>query len=103
MDSILNHYFKEEIMAKCEAYFMKYLEDEGAEKEILSNADMQLVEKQLDYLLNMVDDLLAQDEDINDAYANIVDHLVGFCILGKMNEARLCNIINKMLDEKDKD
>jgi len=99
--SIYDQYVKDRIMTECESYFIDYLKRAEVDHEKLNDQDIDIIENQLAYLLTLVDDVLKEQEEPMDAFSDIVDQLIGYCILGKMNEARLCNVINKMLEEKE--
>ena len=88
-------------METCEAHFNEHLKDHNSLDEALTEEDRALIEKQVDDLLILISDTLKkyEPEDL-EAYDDIIDKLVGFCIISKMNEARLCGVINK-LTEKD--
>jgi hypothetical protein len=99
--SMYDRYVKDRIMTECESYFIDYLKRAEVDHEKLSDDDISVIENQLDYLLTLVNNLLIKQEEPMDAFSDIVDQLIGYCILGKMNEARLCDVINKMLEEKE--
>ena len=96
MSGLFDMYLRENILNKCEAFFMQYLEQEDAVDERLDEEDMKLVKVQLDYVLNMIQSILQEKGETEDAYDEIVDKLVGLTIVSKMNEVRLCKILNKM-------
>jgi hypothetical protein len=99
MASIFDLYLKDNIMINCEEYFMDYLESENFENESLTSEDRDLIENQVDNLLMIIEKTYLSFENETDALMEIIDKLIGFCIVGKMNEARLCNIINKLIEE----
>lgn len=101
MPSLFDLYLRNNIMSKCEEYFVDYLKSEGFEKEGLTNEDRKLIEDQVDTLLDMVEKIYLSYKDESDGLLEIVDKLIGYCIVGKMNEARLCNTINKLIEEKE--
>jgi hypothetical protein len=99
---IYDLYIKTKIMQRCESHFMNYLKDMGAENEALNDEDIKLIEKNLSYLMDMMAEIVEEKGDNKDAYAEIIDNIIGFCIMGKMNEARLVRVINeKLKDLKD--
>ena len=105
MNGITDLYVKEEIMAQCEASFAEYLKRENDKSGGLSDEDTVLIRGQLDALFEMMDNILikAREEGIDEftAYSTVVDQLIGYCIISKMNEVRLCNTIDLILKEKD--
>lgn len=105
MNGITDLYVKEEIMAQCESHFAEYLKKENDTTNKLTNDDLDLVRGQLDAIFDLIDDILFQfrEQDLDDmeAYSHVIDQLIGYCILSKMNEVRLCNTIDLMLKEKE--
>lgn len=101
MSSIFDLYLKDSIMSKCEEYFTNYLIKEGFEAEGLTEADRGLIESQIYTLLNAVEKTYNEHENENEGLLEITDKLISYCIIGKMNEARLCNVINELLDESE--
>lgn len=99
MSSVLDYYLKGNILRKCEEHFNAHLKEEGFEHEKLLPKERELMEKQLGYLLDMIVEISSQYEDDFDGYAEIIDKLIGFCIISKMNECRLCRIINNLNDK----
>jgi hypothetical protein len=95
MSSIYDQYLKDNIMDNCLDYFRQYLTEEEAMDEILTEEDQELIYKQIDYIMDMIVRIYNENEDERDALAEIVDKLIGFCIVGKMNEARFCRLLNE--------
>jgi hypothetical protein len=95
MSSIYDMYLKDNIMAKCETYFNQHLKEQNAENENLTEEDREMVKKQIDSLLAMIVDIYTNNKVEENALAEIVDKLIGVCIVGKMNEARLCRLLNE--------
>jgi len=103
MTSMLDLYIKNNIMTACEKYFNEFLEKEGVPEECLTEEERELVGTQIDYLLGMIQDIYMEYEDDLDAYTEISDKLIGVAVLAKMNEARLCRLLNEATDKlKDK-
>lgn len=95
MSSIYDQYLKDNIMTHCLDYFRKYLAEEEAVDEILTEEDQKLIYSQIDYIMDMIVRIYREYDDERDALAEIVDKLIGFCIVGKMNEARFCRLLNE--------
>lgn len=101
MSGMLDLYLKEKIMSRCEASFNEFLKEHDAEEEKLTDKDREIIESQIDYLMDMVEEIYLEFEKETDALIEITDRLIGICIMGKMNEARLCNVINKLVEKED--
>ena len=105
VDGILDLYVKEEILSQCETSFIEYLKVENDKSGGLSDENMDLIKGQLDALFEMMDAIIikAGNEGVNEfeAYSTIVDQLIGYCIISKMNEARLCNVIAQLIEDKE--
>lgn len=99
MSSIFDMYLKNNIISKCEYFFNDYLQQEGVPDEKLTENELAFIEKQLDYLINMIVRTYNKNEDECDALAEITDKLLGFCIVAKMNESRLCRLLNALNKE----
>jgi len=102
MASMFDLYLKNNIITTCEKFFNDFLEKEGVPDEGLTEEERELVGKQVDYLLRMIQDIYMSFEDEMDAYTEITDKLIGAVVLAKMNEARLCRLLN-ILGNKLKD
>lgn len=99
MPSMLDMYMKNNIMTACEKYFNEFLDKEGVPDEGLTEEEREQVEKQVDYLLFMIQDIYTSHDDELNAYIEIIDKLIGVSILAKMNEARLCRLLNDAADK----
>lgn len=97
MSSMFDMYLKNNIMSKCEDFFNDYLKREGALEEKLTEDERESVSEQVDYLIEMMQDICAEHDDGEEekALIEIIDKLFGFGILAKMNEARFCRLLNK--------
>ena len=95
MSSIYDLYMKDNIMSHCEEYFREYLEKEDALDEDLTDTERDIIRLQIDSLTNMIVRTYHNHEDESDALAEIVDQLIGFCIVGKMNELRFCRLLHE--------
>lgn len=103
MTSMFDLYMKNNIMTSCEEFFNVFLEKEGVPEEGLTEEERELVGTQIDYLLGMIEDIYKQYKDDLEAYTEIADKLIGVAVLAKMNEARLCRLLNEANDKlKDK-
>ncbi len=101
-NSIFDLYLKDNIITKCENYFNSYLKQEGIPHEGLNEKEREASYKQLDVILDMITEIqLENGGDTIEAADIVVDKLVGLCIVSKMNEARLCRLLNE--SQKDKD
>lgn len=105
MSGISDLYFREELIKQCEEHFETFIKEQGDEYNNLTDKDYKVVEEQVDFLFEMMDEVIQTHKNENkeeiDAYSQIIDQLCGYCVLSKMNEARLCNIINELIDRKD--
>lgn len=103
MPKLLDFYIKEELLIQCEKHFAKYLEDEDS--GYLTEEDYKILEDQINFIFKLMDEIIAdhkrEGKEEMEAYSQIIDQLCGYLVLGKMNEARLCNILNDMMDGKD--
>jgi hypothetical protein len=99
MTSMFDLYLKNNIMTTCEEFFNVFLEKEGVPEEGLTEEERELVSKQVDNLLAMIQDIYTSHEDDIDAYTEIADKLVGITVVTKMNEARLCRLLNDLQDK----
>lgn len=97
--SMFDLYLKNNIMTACEKHFNDFLEKEGVPDEGLTEEEREIVGTQVDYLLRMIQDIYMEHKDDIEAYTEIADKLVGVCVLAKMNEARLCRILNILTDK----
>lgn len=95
MSSIFDMYLKDSIISECEKFFNDYLKDEGVPEEGLTEGEWETIDKQVDYLIKIIQNIYAENENEVDALTEIVDKFMGLCIVSKMNEARLCRILNK--------
>ena len=104
MPGLWDFYIKADIMENCEAYFNKYLEEEKAPDEGLTDEERETVGRQVDYLLDMMTEIHQEHpDDYNEVTDTIIDKLIGMCVVGKMQEARLCRLLNELTDKlKDK-
>jgi hypothetical protein len=104
MPGLYDMIIKSDIMENCEAFFNKYLEEEGVPDEGLTDDERDLVGQQVDYLLDMMTDIYQEHPDDYDTVTDtIIDKLIGMCVVAKMNEARLCRLLNELNDKlKDK-
>ena len=99
MPGIYDLYLKSDIMESCEEFFNRYLKEEGVPHEGLTEKDREVVGKQVDYLLDMITKIhIDHPDDYDEVTDETIDKLIGMCILGKMNEARLCNLLNECND-----
>lgn len=99
-NSIYDLYIKNDIMAACETYFNKYLKKEGVPHEGLTEEERELVSRQIDFILEMITRISAKHGDNEQAAADdIADKLVSLCVIAKMNEARLCRLLNEAADK----
>lgn len=99
MTSMFDLYLKNNIMTACEKYFNEFLEKEGVPEEGLSEEERDVVGTQIDYLLTMIQDIYTAHKDETDAYTEITDKLMGVAVIAKMNEARLCRLLNEAVDK----
>ena len=100
MPSIYDLYIRDNIMEICEAHFNEHLKDLNGPGEALTEEDRDFIRKQLDDLLTLISDTLGHYGTENlEGYDDIIDKLVGFCIISKMNEARLSRIITSMTEK----
>ncbi len=91
-------------MATCETFFNKYLEKEGAAHEGLNEEEREIVGRQIDFILEMITRVSEKHgEDEQRAADDIADKLVSLCIVTKMNEARLCRLLNEATDKLKED
>ncbi len=87
-------------MAACETYFNKYLKKEGVPFEGLIEEERELVGRQIDFILEMIAQISLKHGDDDQAAADdVADKLVSLCIITKMNEARLCRLLNEATDK----
>jgi len=96
-------YLKNNIMTTCEKFFNNFLEKEGVPEEGLTEEERELVGKQVDNLLRMIQDIYTNLENEVDAYTEIADKLIGITVVTKMNEARLCRLLNELQDKLEGD
>ena len=99
MTSMFDLYLKNNIMTTCEEFFNEFLKKEGVPEEGLTEEERELVSKQVDNLLTMIQDIYTGHGDDIDAYTEIADKLVGITVVTKMNEARLCRLLNDLQDK----
>ncbi len=99
MTSMFDLYLKNNIMTTCEEFFNVFLEKEGVPEESLTEEERELVGKQVDNLLRMIQDIYTSGKNDLDAYTEIADKLVGITVVTKMNEARLCRLLNELQDK----
>ena len=96
MPGLYDMIIKSDIMENCEAFFNKYLEEEGVPDEGLTDKERELVGDQVDYLLDMMTNIYNEHPNDYDAVTDtIIDKLIGMCVVAKMNEARLCRLLNE--------
>lgn len=87
-------------MAACETYFNNYLKEEGVPHEGLTEEEREVVSRQVDFILEMITALdLKHNGDEQAATEEIVDKLISVCIVNKMNESRLCRLLNEASDK----
>ncbi len=99
MTSMFDMYLRDTIMTTCEKFFNNFLEKEGVPDERLTDEEREQVSIQIDNLLIMMEDIYRSHDDDLSAYTEIADKLVGISVLAKMNETRLCRLLNKLTDE----
>lgn len=100
MAGLYDLYIKNDIMENCEAFFNQYLKEEGVPEEGLTEDERELVGDQVDYLLDMMTKIhLDHPDDYNEVTDTIIDKLIGMCVVAKMNEARLCRLLNELTDK----
>jgi hypothetical protein len=97
--SMFDLYLKNNIMTACEKYFNDFIEKEGVPDERLTEEERELVGTQVDYILKMIQNIYMKHEDDMEANTEILDKLIGICVLAKMNEARLCRLLNILIDK----
>jgi len=96
MDSIFDLYLRNDIMNRCESFFDEYLIEQGVPEEKLTEEDRKLVEQQVDAILDMITRIHLENEGSELTQASeVIDKLIGFCVVAKMNEARLCRLLNE--------
>jgi len=99
MPGLFDLYIKQDIMENCEAFFNNYLKEEDVPDEGLTEDERELVGKQVDYLLDMMTEIhLENPDDYNEVTDTIIDKLIGMTVVAKMNEARLCRLLNEAND-----
>jgi len=79
-NSMFDMYLRDNVITTCETYFNSYLKKEG----------------QLDVILDMITEIHLENEDEQEASNIVVDKLVSLCVVSKMNEARLCRLLNEL-------
>lgn len=100
MPSIYDLYIRDNVMEVCETHFNEHLKDQAVPGDSLTEEDRDFIRSQLDDLLTLISNTLASYGSENlEGYDDIIDKLVGFCIISKMNEARLSRIITTMTEE----
>lgn len=99
MTSMFDLYMKNNIMTACEEHFNAFLKKEGVPEEGLTEDERELVGKQVDYLLGIIQDIYMQYKDDLEAYTEISDKLIGIAIISKMNEVRFCRLLNEVIDK----
>lgn len=99
MAGLYDLYIKNDIMENCEAFFNQYLKEEGVPDEGLSEEERELVGHQVDFLLDMMTEIHKENpDDYNEVTDTIIDKLIGMCVVAKMNESRLCRLLNEASD-----
>lgn len=99
MVSIYDLYIKSDIMDTCESFFNSYLEEEGVVDEGLSEAERETVGDQVDHILDMITRIHKQNPgDDGKSADEVVDKLIGYVVVAKMNEVRLCRLLNRFID-----
>jgi hypothetical protein len=99
MPGIYDLYIKNDIMESCEVFFDRYLKEEGVPHEGLTSEDRAAVDGQVDHLLDMITKIHRDHpDDYDEVTDELIDKLIGMVILGKMNEARLCRVVNECND-----
>lgn len=103
MTGMFDLYLKNNIITACEKYFNDFLKKEEVPDENLTEEEREIVGAQVDYLLEMIQNIYMNYKDEMDAYTEITDKLIGVIVVSKMNEARLCRLLNEANKElKDK-
>ena len=98
--SIYDEYIKSGIMEHCEVFFNKYLKEEGVTGEGLCDEERKIVGTQVDYILSMMTEIHLEHKDNYDEITDeIIDKLISMCVVAKMNEARLCRLLNEAADK----
>ena len=100
MTSIYDMYMRDNIMTTCEKYFRDYLDREGVPEEHLTDSERDLIYIHIDAITSMITDIYNKAGDGGDPDSTVIDKLIGICVIGKMNEARLCRLLN-MVTKKD--
>jgi len=95
-NSIYDMYLRDNVITTCETYFNSYLKKEGISYEGLSEEERELSYNQLDVILDMITEIHLENEDEQEASNIVVDKLVSLCVVSKMNEARLCRLLNEL-------
>lgn len=99
MGSLFDMYLRSNIMSACETYFNDYLESEGLKEESLTEDDRTLIGEQIDAIIGMIERVYKEYDNKSEAYEDIVDKLIGFFVVAKMNESRLCKLLNEATDK----
>jgi len=95
-NSIYDMYLRDNVITTCETYFNSYLKKEVISYEGLSEEERELSYNQLDVILDMITEIHLENEDEQEASNIVVDKLVSLCVVSKMNEARLCRLLNEL-------
>jgi hypothetical protein len=102
MSSMFDMFIEENIMITCENFFNSYLDDEDCSDDRLTEDERNMVRGQVGYVIGMIERIWKENESEEAAHTEIIDKLIGMCIVSKMNEARFCRLLNKK-DDKDGD
>ena len=68
MSSMFDMFIKENIMASCEVWFNEYLVEQGSPEDALTDKEREPVSLQIDYILGMVEGILREHTDAEEAY-----------------------------------
>jgi len=95
---IYDTYLKQKIFDYCMKYFNIYLKKQKAEDEKLTDEDVKIVYDQIEFILSMIKETYEKYEDSSKADDVIIDKLIGMCTITKMNEVRLCKVLNERME-----
>lgn len=93
-------YMRQNIFNYCAEYFDQYLKEEGSEEDQLTEEDVETVNDQIEFILNMIKEIYTKYDDELKANDAIIDKLIGMCVVTKMNEVRLCRVLNEKIEDK---
>jgi hypothetical protein len=94
MTSMYDLFLNENIMTACESFFNGFLKDGGIEG-CLTEDDRAMVGSQVDYIIGMIEKIWVNSATAEEGHTEIIDKLIGMCVVSKMNEARLCNLLSE--------